>query len=93
MSDQQGERRRSYPLDFPGMTDGPGPVGAQLVPGLVGQADNCRIIQIIWQRESFVTPISGDIGSLTLQVDVVFGVDLELLGHFRRQRPEPRPDP
>ena len=47
----------------------------------------------VWQNERLVAPIRGDVGGLPGEIDVVFRVDLKLLGHFGRQIPEPRPNP
>ena len=56
----------------------------QLLPDLVRQARQRRVIEVVRQREAFVAPIRRDVGGLAREIDLVFGVDLDLLGDLRR---------
>ena len=51
----------------------------QLLPDFVGQARQRRVVELVGQLEAFVAPIGCDVGGLAVQIDGVFGVDLELL--------------
>ncbi len=80
MSHEQRQRRRRDAVDSAGLADGPRPVGLQLMADLVRKPGQHRIIEIVGQNEAFVAPIGFHIGGLPAQIDVVFCVDLELLG-------------
>src|SRR5580692_2727763 len=93
MRDQKRQRCRRDAVDAAGVADGARPVHFQLVSDFVGQSRQRRIVQIVWQSDAFIAAIGLHVGGLTAEIDLVFGVDLELLGDLGRQFCEVRPDP
>ena len=69
-----------------------GRIAASFCLHFVGQTRKRREVEIVRQLQAFVAPKSGDIGGLAIQVDRIFRIDLELLGNFRIELAEPRPD-
>src|SRR5262249_10326489 len=69
------------------------PDGGKLLSGLVRQSLDPRIVETLRKRETFVPPESLDVGRLAAQVDMIFGIDLELLEDPRGEVAEARPDP
>ena len=67
----------------PGRWCAAAPTAASAAPRSTARAR--RVIEIVRQLEAFVAAEGGDIGGLPRQIDVVFGVDLELLGDLRRR--------
>ena len=51
------------------------------------------IINIVGQDEAFVAPIRCDVCRLTAEIDVVFGIDLELFRDLTVDFAKARPDP
>src|SRR6202140_4666964 len=93
MRDQERQRCRRDAVDAAGVANGARPMHFQLVSDLVGQSRQCRIVQIVRQSDAFIAAIGLNVGSLAAEIDLVFRVDLELLGDFGRQFSEARPDP
>ena len=54
---------------------------------------SARIIDIVGENEAFVASIGFDVSSLATQIDVVLGVDFELLGDLGVELAEARPNP
>jgi hypothetical protein len=92
MRHQQSQRRRRHAIDLAGMADGARLIRRQLLLDLVGQTFQRRIIEIVRQREALVAAIGGDIGGLAREIDVVFGVDLDLRDDLWLKCSELRPD-
>jgi hypothetical protein len=65
----------------------------QLVADLVGQSWQRRIVEILGQSHAFIAAIRLDVGGLATEINIVFGVDLKLLGDLGRQLAKARPDP
>ena len=83
VADQQRECRRRNAIDPAGLANGPRPVRGKLLPDLVGEPRQRREAQIVGQLKSVVAAIGGDVGGLPVEVDRVFGIDLELFGDLR----------
>ena len=64
----------------------------QLLSDFVGKSAQRCVIEIVRQRETFIAPIARNIRRLAREIDVVLGIDFDLLGNFRRQLAEARPD-
>ena len=92
MRDQQRQRRRRHAIDAAGVADGARPMRLQFLFGFVRQSRQRRVIEIVRQCETFIAPIRRDIRRLARQIDIVLGIDLDLLGDFRRELAEARPD-
>ena len=54
---------------------------------------SARIVDIVGEDEAFVAAIRFHVGRLAAEIDLVFGVDFELLGDLRVELGEARPDP
>src|SRR5580692_2755028 len=93
MRDQERQRCRRDAVDAAGVADGARPVRLQLVADLVGQSWQRRIVEILGQSHAFIAAIRLDVGGLATEINLVFGIDLELLGDLGRQLAKARPDP
>ena len=85
--DQEAERCRRHAVDAAGLADGARPSRLQLLPDFVGKPGQCGVIESRQELEALVAAIGRDIGGLALEIDGVFGVDLELLGDLGRWPP------
>ncbi|MDB6164865.1 MAG: hypothetical protein JWQ83_5, partial [Lacunisphaera sp.] len=85
-------RRRRHAVDARGVADGARLMRDEFLLGLVRQPRQRRIIEVFRQREAFIAAIRFDIAVLPRQIDVVLGIDLDLLGDLGRERAELRPD-
>src|SRR5262249_30449820 len=92
MSNQKRERRRRHAVDAAGMADRARPDGGEFLARLVRETFDVRVIDIVGQRETLVAAEGRDVGSLAAEIDIVLGVDLELLEDLRRERIEAWPD-
>src|SRR5215470_6647805 len=93
VSDQQRQRRRRHAVDAAGLADRARPDRGELLARLVGQPPDARVVDVIRQLKTLVTPEGGDVGGLPAEIDIVLGVDLQLLEDLRRKVIQPRPDP
>ncbi len=80
------ERQRCWrdPVDPAGMADCPRPLALQPVANLVGEAGQGGIVDIVSEDDAFVTAIGFDVGGLAAEIDIVFGIDFELLARSWR---------
>ena len=60
----------------------------QLLFRFVGEAGQRCVVEVVRQFETFVAPKGSDVRRLALEIDRVFGVDLDLLGDLRRHSRE-----
>src|SRR5882724_2634784 len=93
MRNQQGERCWGHAVDPAGLANGLWPDGGKLLPGLVRKPLDPRIVETLRKRETLVPAERRDVGSLAAQVDMILGIDLELLKDPGRKVAEARPDP
>src|SRR5262245_939099 len=93
MRHEQRQRRRGDAVHARGLADSGRARGRKLLADLVGQPRELRIVEALGQLQAFVAAIRGDIRGLAGQVDLVFGIDLELRGNLCRQIGKLRPDP
>src|SRR4051794_5922585 len=93
MRNQQGEGRWCHAIDPAGLANGLRPDGGKLLPGLVRKPLDPCIVQLLRKSQTLVPPEGRNIGGLAAQVDVVLGVDLELLEDPGREVAKARPDP
>src|SRR3974377_1559885 len=84
MRDQERQRGRRDAIDAGRMADRARLLRDELLLHLVGKARQRRIIEIIWQGKTLVPAIGRDVGRLTGEIDLVFGVALALVGGFGR---------
>ena len=68
-------------------------VGLQLVADLIRKPWQRAIVEVIVENEALIAAIGFHIRSLAAQIDLVLGVDFELLGDLGRKVSEFRPDP
>ena len=93
MGGQQGQGCRRDAVKAGGLADGPRPHGSELLPDLVGEPAQLRIVQALRQLQALVPPIGRDVGRLAREIDLVLRVDLELPGDLRRELTKAWPDP
>ena len=93
MRDQERQRRGRDAIEARSLPNAAGPAGLQLVAGLVGEAPQLRIVQAVRQLEAFIPAIGCDIRRLAREIDIVLGVDFELLGDVRREIAKAGPNP
>ena len=92
MRDQQRQRRRSDAIDAARMPDRARTMRLQFLFHLVRQSRQRRVVEVFRQFKTFVAPIGRDVGGLPRKIDIVLGVDLDLLGDLWREFAEARPD-
>src|SRR5713226_4900950 len=80
MRRQEGQRRRRDPVDSSRLAQGTGPNRFELLPRLHGEAGQPVIVECVRQLQVLVAPIGRDVGGLTVEIDRVLGIDLQLLG-------------
>ena len=88
MRDQQRQRRRRHAIDAARMSDGARPMRLQFLFRFVRQSRQRSVIEIVRQREAFVAPIGGNVRRLARKIDIVLGVDLDLLGDLASSSPK-----
>ena len=84
MRNQQSERRRRHAIDHGGMRDRARTMRDEFLFRFIRQAGQRCVVEFIRQFETFVAPIGGNVRRLAREIDVVLGVDLDLLGDLRR---------
>src|SRR5262249_25641933 len=89
---QKRQCGRCDPVNATSLSDGARPDGGELLTYLVREALDQRIVDLVGQCETLVAAECGDVGGLPGEIDVVLGVDLQLLKDLRRERVEARPD-
>ena len=92
MRNEQRQRRRRHAIDPARMSDRARTMRLHFLFHFVRQTGQRRVIEIVRQRETFVAPIGRDISGLAREIDVVLGIDLDLLCDVRRERAEARPN-
>src|SRR5262245_47625324 len=99
MSNQQRQSCWGHAIDPAGLANGLWLDGRQLLSSLVRQSLDPRIIEPLRKRKTLVAAEGLDVGGLAAQVDMILGIDLELIenpgGEFAKARPDPsnRVDP
>jgi hypothetical protein len=93
MSNQQGECCGGHAIDPAGLANGLWPDGGKLLPSLVRKPLDPCIVETFWKCETLVPPEGRDVGGLAAQVDMILGVNLELLKDLDWEVAEARPDP
>src|SRR6266480_6689008 len=68
MSNQERQRRWRNAIDAAGLPDRPWAMKLQLLPHLVGQARQRRIIEIIAENETFIAAIGLNVGCLSAEI-------------------------
>src|SRR5262245_64019689 len=68
------------------------PVRLEFLSDLIRETRQRRIIEVIRQLETFIAPIGRDVSRLTRKIDVILGIDLDLLDNLGCELAEPRPD-
>ena len=76
---ENSERRGRHPVEPTGLPDGPRPRRPKLAAHLVREASHETVVNIT-KHEAFVAAEGVDVGSLALQIDIVFCIDLEMAG-------------
>src|SRR5690242_8211140 len=71
------ERSRRHAVDPARLPDSPGPLGLELGADLVGEAGHETVINVA-QHHAFIASEGVDIGSLALEVDIVFRIDFQM---------------
>ena len=79
------QRRRRHAVDAARLADGARAEALQLLPDLRATAPASPRSRALRQLQAFVAAVGCDVGGLAVQIDRVFGVDLELLGDVRRE--------
>ena len=79
MGDQQRQRGRGHAVDPAGLANGSGPNRFQLLPHFHRKRSHLAVVEAFGQLQPFVAPIGRDVGGLAVEIDRVFGVDLDLL--------------
>src|SRR5262249_42657763 len=78
---QERQGRRRDAVDAARLANGSGPNRIQLLAHFHRQPSHRRVVEAILQLETFVPSVRGNVGSLAVQVDRIFGIDLELLAN------------
>ena len=92
MRGQQRQRRRRHALDAAGLSHRAGAYAGEAAADFVGKAGQGGKIEIGGDRQDLVASEGGDVGCLPVEIDRVFGVDLDLRGGGGRDAGEGRPD-
>ncbi len=92
MRDQECQRGWRNAINAACMPDRARPMRLQFLFHFVRQAWERRIIKIIRQRETFIAPVSRDVGRLTRKIDIVLRIDFDLLGDLRSKLTKAWPD-
>jgi len=79
MSGQDTECGGRYAVETTGLTHRARLRRLELGPGLIGKTGD-RVEVGAGQNQSFVAPEGFDVSDLALQIDIVFGIDLEMDG-------------
>src|SRR5262245_32792261 len=91
VGNKQRQRHWCDPVNAPRLPDRARSDQSELLSGLVGQAFDLRIVDLIRQDQAFVATKCFYVGGLARQIDIVFCVDLELLSdlwlQFQKLRP------
>ena len=86
MRDQQRERRGRHAVDPAGLADGARPMSRRASAATSFESPgSAGVVEVVRQVEALVAAVGGDIGRLAVEIDLVLGVDLELLGDVRLQ--------
>src|SRR5262245_33626079 len=93
MCNQQGQRCWGHAIDPAGLANGLRLDGRQLLTSLVRQTFDPRIVEPLREGEALVPAEGGYVGGLAAQVDMILGVDLELIQNPGGEVAEARPDP
>ena len=89
---QRHQRRRRDTGDAGGGAQGRGASQCELAADLARQAADRAVVEVRREQQRLVAPERGDVPFLAFEVTRIAGVDLELLGDFRRQRAELGPN-
>src|SRR5262245_11144973 len=93
MGNQQGQCGWGHAVDPAGLADGLGPYGGQLLARLIRMPLDRRIVEPRRKDQTLVPPEGRNVGGLAIQIDVILGIDLELLkdpvGKVAKARPDP----
>src|SRR5215469_3920721 len=92
MSCQQRQRGGRHAINAAGLSDGARAMPLKLLPHLVGEAGQGRVIEIFAEHEALVPAIRLHVGRLTAEIDVVLRIDLKLLGSLGVEFVKGRPD-
>src|SRR5262245_14011388 len=68
------------------------PVRLELLFDLIRQTRQRRVVEIIRQLKTFIAPIGCDVSRLTRKINVILGIDLDLLGDLGCELAKARPD-
>src|SRR5262249_11667928 len=90
--DKQCQGRRRDAVDPGRMSNRAWPVGLEFLFDLVRETRQRRIIEIIRPLKAFIAPIGGDISRLTRKINVILGIDLDLLGDLGCELAKAWPD-
>ncbi len=89
---KQRQRRRRHAVDFRRVADGARALRGKFLFHFVGQSRQRCVVDLIRQQKIFIATISGDVGRLAREIDVVLRIDFDLLGDVWRELGKARPD-
>ena len=92
MGHKQRERRRRDAVDAARLPDCARSVRLQFLLHFIGEPRQRRVVELIRQLKTFVAPIRCNVRRLTRKIDIVFRINLDLLGDLRCELAKARPD-
>src|SRR5262245_23715315 len=92
VGDQERERGRGHPVDPAGLADCARPDRGELLTRLIRESLYAPVVDVIRQLKTLVTAERGDVSGLSAEIDVVLGVNLELLEDLWRELIQAGPD-